>query len=87
MRRLFREFVVARRAAQREHERQIALAWNAAAMNAQATVGKLPDLKVVLRRVRGVEKQEPSEQRSAVSQIAANLGKSFRQMRLIRKTT
>lgn len=57
---LFREFVVAKRAAEDDAERDLALAWQVASLAARALVGKLPDLKTLLDGARVSRRSERS---------------------------
>lgn len=82
MRQLCREFVVARELARDEQARDLALAWHMAALQ---RTKKMPELKVLLRQLHPLTKQQPQEQLAAVHKIAADMGKSLKRVRLIRK--
>lgn len=76
-----------RRKSEDDYERQTALHWHAAAMNAQARFGKLPDLKTVLAKLkRGNGPQGRNEQRAVMGQLAARMGKSITKTRLVKTT-
>jgi hypothetical protein len=65
LRELYREFVVAKRRAIHDTERDLSMAWHIAAFSRQP---RLPDLGGMLTRVRGT--QGPADLRGAVQAIS-----------------
>jgi hypothetical protein len=74
--------VVARENAKDEHARDLTLAWHMAALQ---RAKKMPELKTLLRQLQPFKKQTAQEQLAAVHKIAADMGKSLKRVRLIRK--
>lgn len=82
MRQLFREFVVAKRRADEESERDMVVAWNTAAMSRMDR--KLPSIKQLLGDIRKgpAKRQSWIEQRAAIGMIAARFKIPVQRMKL-----
>lgn len=71
MRELFREFVVAKRLNDREHNQRMALAWHVAALSRAPKNKRLPSLESLLAKP---AKQTVAQQKTKLLEIAGAFG-------------
>lgn len=79
MRELYREFVIAKRKSEEEHNRDMSLAWHTAVLVRRKDI---PDLRKLLVRPR-IRKQSHTEQWAVLHQFATKTKTRLKRVRLI----